>query len=386
MTHSDQLWTRSRAVLAHIADGAAGRESDRVLPHAQIRQLAEAELATWRVPVDHGGPGVSVRETIEFVIALAAADANIAQALRSHFSFVEHVRTSPSPTERKRWFARVLDGQLFGLASGEIGGAQGEIRARVVRHGDQWRLNGEKYYCTGTLFAEWTVVSALDEDGVRRAIAVPTDRDGVTLLDDWDGVGQRLTASGTTRLVDVRVTEEDFLDRAYGTQGGRPRIAPFLQLFLAAVEVGIGRNVLSDAVVYAQQQARPIKHSEAARSVDDPHVQHVVGEMSARIYAAEAAVLRAAEAIDRVDEDPEALLAASLEVSRAQFIAIESALRSAELLFDVGGARMTRREHNLDRHWRNARTVANHNPRAYKAAAVGAYELAGIEPPLSGFF
>ena len=386
MTQSDQLWTRSRSVLTDIAEGAALRESERVLPRAQIRQLAEAELATWRVPAEHGGPDASVRETIAFVIALAAADANIAQALRSHFSFVEHVRTSPSPTERKRWFARVLDGRLFGLASGEIGGAQGETRARVVRDGDQWLLNGEKYYCTGTLFAEWTVVSALDEDGMRRAIAVPTDRDGVTLLDDWDGIGQRLTASGTTRLVDVRVTEEDFLDRAYGAQGGRPRISPFLQLFLAAVEVGIGRNALTDSVAYAREHARPIRHSEAARSVEDPHVQHVVGEMSARVYAAEAAVLRAAEAIDRVDDDPEALLAASLEVSRAQFIAIESALRTSELVFDVGGARMTRREHNLDRHWRNARTVANHNPRAYKAAVVGAYELDGVEPPLGGFF
>jgi alkylation response protein AidB-like acyl-CoA dehydrogenase len=388
-----ELWARSGKILAHIAEGAAERESVRELPYDAMRQLAAARLGTWRVPVDAGGPGASIRETIEFVIALAAVDANIAQAIRSHFSFVEHLRVSPSPVERERWFAHVLDGRLFGLASGEIRGAHGDVSARVVRDGDHWRLTGEKYYCTGTLFAEWTVVSALDEDDVRRAIAVPTDRDGVEVVDDWDGIGQRLTASGTTRLVDVKVTEGEFLHRTYGKDDTRPRVSPFLQLFLAAVEVGIGKNAITDAVSYAREKARPIKHSLAATSVEDPYVQHAVGEMSARTYAAEAAVLRAAEAIDRIDAEPlgspgeqQAVLAASLEVAQAQFIAIESALKTAELLFDVGGARTTQREHNFDRHWRNARTVANHNPRYYKAGVVGAYELTGTEPPANGFF
>ena len=129
------------------------------------------------------------------------------------------------------------------------------------------------------------------------------------------------------------------------------------------------------------------------RSVDDPYVRLAVGETAARVYAAESAVLRAAETIDRVDQtdngsdaEQEALLEASLTVARAQFFAVEAALKAGEQLFDVGGASAAARSHNLDRHWRNARTVASHNPRAYKASVVGAYLLDDVEPPTSGFF
>jgi alkylation response protein AidB-like acyl-CoA dehydrogenase len=75
-----------------------------------------------------------------------------------------------------------------------------------------------------------------------------------------------------------------------------------------------------------------------------------------------------------------------VEVAQAQFIAVESALKAAELLFDVGGASTALRRNNFDRHWRNARTVANHNPRAYKVGAVGRYLLTGEDPPNSSFF
>jgi alkylation response protein AidB-like acyl-CoA dehydrogenase len=77
---------------------------------------------------------------------------------------------------------------------------------------------------------------------------------------------------------------------------------------------------------------------------------------------------------------------AGVAVAQAQFVAASAAMRCAELAFEVGGASATLREHNLDRHWRNARTVASHNPRAYKAGVVGAYHLTGAEPPTSGLF
>jgi len=158
---------------------------------------------------------------------------------------------------------------------------------------------------------------------------------------------------------------------------------------LAAVEVGIARNALADATAYAKEKARPIKHSYASSTVEDPYVQHPVGEIAARTYTAEAGVLRAAAAIDAAyaEEAGHAeRVTAAVEVAQAQFIAVESALKAAELLFDVGGGSTALRKHNFDRHWRNARTVANHNPRYYKAGIVGAYLLTGEEPPTTGLF
>jgi alkylation response protein AidB-like acyl-CoA dehydrogenase len=389
----DDLRTAAPTVLAGIAGGAARREADRTMPYAQFRELAAAGLGTWRVPATHGGPDAGLVELIRFVADLARADPNVAQALRSHLAFVETLRRSSEPAARDRWFPVVLAGDLVGIASGEIGAPQGVLRTRVVRDGDRWRVTGDKFYTTGTLFADWISVSAVDDDGETVGFVVPADRAGIERLDDWDGIGQRLTASGTTRFHDVEVRADEFLPRDR-TPGERPKVSPFFQLYLAALQVGIARNAVDDAVDYARRKARPIKHAGVESSLDDPYVRHAVGDMAARTYAAESAVLRAAEVVAAAESDPATpdlgeearLLTASIEVSQAHYAATEAALSVSETLFDVGGASTAQRSHNLDRHWRNARTVANHNPRAYKAAVVGAYLLAGEEPPTSGFF
>lgn len=380
------------SILTAVAAGAAERESSRVMPYSEISAIIGAGLGTWRVPAEHGGPDASLARFFEFVVALAEADANIAQGLRSHFAFIETLRRSPSPQQQKQWFERVLAGDTFGLASGETGGVHGVISTKITRAENGWVVDGTKFYSTGSLFADWIVVRAVDEDEKPRSFVLQSSRAGIERVDDWDGIGQRLTASGTTKFTGVHVDESDFLIQ-HEVEGARPRQSPFFQLFLAAVEVGIAKNALADAIAYARGKARPIKHAGVSRSVDDPYVQHAVGEMASRTYAAEAGVFRAAAAIDRTDglephseTEDAAVLAASLEVSQAQFFAIEAALKTSELLFDVGGASTALRSHNFDRHWRNARTVANHNPRAYKASVVGAYLLADVEPPISGFF
>jgi alkylation response protein AidB-like acyl-CoA dehydrogenase len=282
----------------------------------------------------------------------------------------------------------VRDGALFGLANGEIGAANGVIRTRIRRVERGFRAEGSKFYSTGCLFADWITVSALDEDGEQVSFVVPADREGVVLVDDWDGMGQRLTASGTTILKDVYVAADEILART-PPEGYRNHTTAFQQLYLGAVEAGIARNVLEDAIWFAQEKSRPIKHSSATRSVDDPYIQHPVGEIAARAYAAEAVILRAAATLDRALVDgatPRSRTEAAVQVAQAQFVAIEMALKCAELIFDVGGGSATAREHNFDRHWRNARTVANHNPRYYKAGVVGAYRLTGAEPPTTGLF
>ena len=52
----------------------------------------------------------------------------------------------------------------------------------------------------------------------------------------------------------------------------------------------------------------------------------------------------------------------------------------------VGGASATKRSFNLDRHWRNARTLASHNPGTYKARAIGDHVINGTPLPINGFF
>lgn len=198
-----------------------------------------------------------------------------------------------------------------------------------------------------------------------------------------------LLGLGTTGLHAVAVSTQEIVEHRPPT-GARGAVSTFQQLFLAAVEAGIACNALTDAVWFTQKRSRPIKHSSASRSVDDPYIRRTVGEIAARAYAAEATVRAAAAALDRVlqadGDDDGSLTDAAVEVAQAQFMAAELALKSAELIFDVGGGSATAREHNLDRHWRNARTVASRHPRDYKASVIGDYRLSGTEPPASGLF
>jgi alkylation response protein AidB-like acyl-CoA dehydrogenase len=386
-----ELNARADCILPQIAAGAAQRERDRQLPYEAVAQIAQAGLFTVRIPKRFGGAGGSVKDVIALLIRIASADSNVAQALRPGFGFVEGLlasRAEGAEEERERWFERYRQGAVIGNAGWEVGGANGSISARIVREGEHFRASGSKYYSTGSLYADWVSAVALDENDQPVSFILPRDRQGLELLDDFDAMGQRLTASGTTHLHDVQVLASEIRTRTV-EEGKRTIVTPFLQVFLAAVQAGIARNALNDAVTFAKDHARPIKHSSATRSVDDPYVELSVGDVSARAFTAEAVVLHAADSIDRAwaaDLEAVAVDQAAVDVAQAQYIAAESALKAAELVFDVGGASTTGRAHNLDRHWRNARTVANHNPRHWKAAAVGAWQLKGTPPPTSGLF
>ena len=384
-----ELRARIKVLLPEIAAGASHRERSRQLPYAWIRTLAEAGLFTLRIPRQHGGPGGTVRDLFELLLDIAAADSNIAQALRPGFGFVESLLAAGDAAQLQHWLPHLLDGEIFGNAGWERGGPNGQITARITQDSrtGQRHITGTKFYSTGALYADWVSSFALDDNGQETGFVVPRARPGLDLVDDFDAIGQHLTASGTTVFTQVEVQPQEI--RPSMPRDRRSPLPPYYQLVLAAVEAGIARNALNDAIAFTREHARPIKHSTATRSVDDPYVQETVGQIAAQAYAAEGAVLRAALAIDaawHAGLTQEALTTASIEVAQAQHFAVQAALKAAELVFDVAGATATLRTHNLDRHWRNARTVANHNPRQWKAAAVGNWLLTGTQPPTSGLF
>ncbi|TDO30635.1 alkylation response protein AidB-like acyl-CoA dehydrogenase [Kribbella sp. VKM Ac-2527] len=377
-------------ILERLAATAGDREATRDYPYEEVRALAEHRITLTGIAVDDGGAGGTLRDVVDLVIAIARADSNVAQALRSSFRTAASVIARQDLPHRERTLARLRNGDLFAGTSNERGGAAGAVATRLLRKDDGEVLSGAKYYSTGGLFAQWFSGTATDEDGKIVRFTVPTDREGVERLDDFDAIGQRLTASGTTRLNDVRVYPDEVI-RADEAPPRNPWQGSFAQLYLASIEAGIAGAAFDDAVRFAREKARPIKHSTADGAVDDPYVRHVVGEIAARANAARAVVLLAAEELGAVpaasdDEVRAAGARAALTVAQAQYIAVESALRAAELAFDVGGGSATDRGTALDRHWRNARTVANHNPRNWKAAVVGGFHLTGDEPPTSGLF
>ncbi len=321
------------------------------------------------------------------LIELAQADSNLPQALRAHFAFVEDQLNQPDSAGRDRWFRRFLDGELVGSGWTEIGAVKlGEVNTRVTPTEGGWRLDGEKFYSTGALYADWIDVFARRSDTASDVIAlVSTQQTGVVREDDWDGFGQRLTGSGTTRFTGARVETEHVYDFA---QRFRYQTA-FYQHVLLATLAGIGLAVERDAAQGVKHRSRMYSHGNAAVPRDDAQVLQVVGQISSWAWATRAAVLQAAESLQQAYvahvSDDEALIArrnqlAEVEAAQAQVIASDWIPRAATELFNALGASDTRTRLALDRHWRNARTVASHNPVIYKARNIGNWLVNGEAP------
>jgi alkylation response protein AidB-like acyl-CoA dehydrogenase len=381
------LAARFRPVFARIAEGAREREHQRTLPAAPIQWLKEAGFGTLRIPQEKGGFGASLPQLFSLLIELAEADSNLPQALRAHVAFVEDQLNQPDSPARDRWFRRFIDGEIVGSGWTEIGNVKlGEVNTKVTPQGGGWQLDGEKFYSTGTLFADWIDVFAERSDTGGAVIAlVSTHQAAVERLDDWDGFGQRLTGSGTTRFKAAQVEQDHVYDFA---ERFRYQTA-FYQHVLLATLAGIARAVLRDVKEEVQQRRRVYSHGNAGQVREDAQVLQVVGQIASWAFATEATVLQATHSLQQAYEahlsGDEALkqalnIAAEIDAAKAQAIASDLVPRAATELFNALGASDTRLSKALDRHWRNARTVASHNPVIYKIRNVGDWEVNGKEP------
>ena len=228
---SRQLFARFRPIFQRIAERAAQRENDRELAYEPVAWLNAEHFGALRVPLEHGGIGASVEQLYDLLIELGEADSNLPQILRAHFGFIERLLAEIDPALHGPWMRLAAEGVIFGNATTELGdGSLSTMQTTLKPDGDAWLLDGDKYYSTGTLYADWISVSAqrMNADGSsERVIAlVPAQAEGVERIDDWRGFGQRLSASGTTRFRNVRVKPGNVLRPAHAAHRAFPADAP----------------------------------------------------------------------------------------------------------------------------------------------------------------
>jgi alkylation response protein AidB-like acyl-CoA dehydrogenase len=388
-TSDDELTERFAPVFARIAAGALDREADRRLPFEEVEWLRCAGFGRIRVPRSHGGFGATLPQFFRQLVELGRADSNLPQLLRGHFGFVETRLTHPDSDVRDRWLHRVSSGVLVGNAQSEQGNGsfwQNETSVRKAPDGSGWLLSGRKFYSTGSLFADWILTTATLDSEHSATVLVPTTEPGVARIDDWDGFGQRLTGSGTTIFDDVAIELDDVEIYSNGELPSTHLFA-FYQLVHLATLSGIGLRAVDDTVAFVRGRRRNLANPAYPEPKDDPQVQQVVGQVRAKSFAAVATTLAAVAEVENLlvaqgqgTAGPRDYDLADVATFSAQTQVVDLVLGLCSELFEVGGSSAVTERHRLDRHWRNARTLASHNPVVYRSRIVGAYALDGTSP------
>jgi alkylation response protein AidB-like acyl-CoA dehydrogenase len=381
----EDLAARFRPIFARIAEGAVAREQSRTLPYDAVAWLREAGFGAVRIPKVYGGLGATIPQLFRLLLELAEADSNVSHLFRGHFSFLEARLNIPDPAMHARWFPQIAHGVILGYAMAERTEHTGGTARLLVENGEYF-VDGTKYYSTGTIYADWIIVALLEGEE-RVSVAVPTDAPGVTRLDDWDGFGQRLTGSGTTKFDRVKIREDQIIRRFGPGDFNQSYQKSFLQLVLLASAAGVGRAVVRDGIEFVRPRTRAFGIPGKSSPKDDPLVQRVLGKVSSLAFSAETLVLAIAQHLEdlyqlaqRGQATEAEIVATEIKAYQAQQIVLPQVLEAATLVFEVGGASATSETRRLDRHWRNARTAASHNPAIHREAAIGDHLLNGTVP------
>ncbi|SFG30305.1 SfnB family sulfur acquisition oxidoreductase [Methylobacterium gossipiicola] len=372
----------AHAVARVFAEGAAERDRDRRLPWNAVEAFTASGLGGITVPRAQGGADVSYATLAEMFAILAAGDASAAQIQQNHFGVLALVRAAASPAQAEHIFSDVLAGYRIGNAGpARDGRAITQVGTRLIAGPEGARLSGERFYSTGALFAHWIPARAVDEAGRSLLVWVRRDAPGVRVVDDWQGFGQRTTASGTVVFTEAPV--EDRLTLDLTDLADRPGLfGATSQLIHAAIDAGIGRGSVAAALDFVRTKTRAGPFTvEDAR--EDPYILGEIGRLAIDLHAAEEVLARAARTLDGVAAaaiTAQGAAQASVAVAEAKILTTELALDASERLLELAGTSATRAGPNLGRFWRDARVHTLHDPVRWKYHLVGNYTLNGALP------
>ncbi len=368
---------------AGFGEEASERDRERRLPWAELDAFSQSGLWSMNVPPAYGGPGVSYATVARVFAIIASGDASIAQIAQNHISLLDIVRFDPDEDRKRFLFGEALRGIRFGNALAERGGRTVlDMATRIGRDSEGFVLTGRKFYATGALFAHLVPVHAIDEAGRHVLAFLDRDAPGLEVIDDWSGIGQRTTASGTVVLDRVRVGSERIVPShlAFDAPSVHGAMA---QIIHAAIDAGIASRAIAETLAFVREHARPWADSGLERASDDPFILREVAALHLKLHMAEALLAKAGRAIDAglADENADTAAAASIAVAEAKVLSTEIAVEAGSKLFELAGTRACLSALNLDRHWRDARVHTVHDPVRWKLFAIGDYVVNGRKPP-----
>jgi alkylation response protein AidB-like acyl-CoA dehydrogenase len=253
--------------------------------------------------------------------------------------------------QRAQWLPDMLSGERLGaycLSEAHAGSDPAAMRAKAVRDGDSYVLNGAKAWTTHGGKADfYTVMARTSGDGARgiSCFHVPAGTPGLEFDPPEDKMGLMGSTTSTVRLEDLRIPAGNLI----GQEGQGLSIAlaglDAGRLGIAAVATGLAQQALDTAVAYARE-----REAFGKAIIEHQGLAFVLADMAAAVESARATYLAAARLKD-------AGRPYGREASVAKLIATDNAMKvTTDAVQVLGGAGYTR-DFPVERFMREAKVM-----------------------------
>ncbi|QFG20333.1 acyl-CoA dehydrogenase family protein [Actinomadura sp. WMMB 499] len=313
--------------------------------------LGRAGLLTLPYPEEFGGGAQPYEIYLQVLEEIGAVWASVGVGVSVHALSCFPLFAFGTDEQRARWLPDMLSGERLGaycLSEAHAGSDPAAMRAKAVRDGDAYVLNGAKAWTTHGGKADfYTVMARTSDDGARgiSCFHVPAGTDGLEFDAPEDKMGLMGSTTATVRLEGVRVPADHLIGREgqglsialAGLDAGR--------LGIAAVATGLAQGALDTAVAYAKE-----REAFGKAIIEHQGLAFVLADMEAAIESARATYLAAARLKD-------AGLPYGREASVAKLVATDNAMKvTTDAVQVLGGAGYTR-DFPVERNMREAKVM-----------------------------
>lgn len=329
----------------YVERAHAGKKADELWD-----ELAGAGFLGVNVPVEYGGGGGGITELAIVQEELAARGCPLLLLVVSPAICATIIAAFGTDDQKSRWLPGFADGSLkmaFAITEPDAGSNSHNIAVSAARDGDVYRLNGTKYYISGSDEAQAALVvtrTSTDEETGRGRLSL--------FVVDLDAPGVEMTVIP----VEIVAPEKQFTvffdnvevpaDRLIGTEGDGLRQV-FLglnpeRIMTAALASGVGRYALEKASLYARERAvwgTPIGRHQG--------IAHPLAIAKIEVELARLMCQKAAWAVD-AHADPQI---AGEAANMAKYAAAESALAALDQAIQVHGGNGMSSEFGLADMW-----------------------------------
>ena len=306
MTLSDEQLefreTMRQFCLEKLAPRAADVDRSGQFPWDNFKDAVALELPGLGIPAEYGGAGADhVTQAIMVEEMARVCGSSSLFILISKLSMIPVMRWG-SEELKGRYLPRVAAGEAQGsycLSEPDAGSDVASMKTRAVRDGDDYILNGTKYWITNAGISDtYTVFAKTDPGAGHRGIScfLVDAESGVQVAKLEDKLGMRGSPTGELVLDDVRVPATNLIGEEgrgfYMAMATLDRSRPTI----GAQAVGLAQGALDHAVEYLRQ-----RHQFGQPLAEFQGLRFMVADMAMRIEAARALVYQACAVVDRVD-------------------------------------------------------------------------------------